>query len=325
MFKKLCGSDSLKNMTVVTNMWGKDVSQEQETRERQLREDSRFFKLFMDDQATMVRHHNTIESAHTITRQICTHVPLALDIQRETVDLSKVLPDTSAGIILHSDLQAPTQKLQELVTGLQERIKAARHEGDGAKAEELRKELSGIAPGLVRLYNELKNLESLTGNEIDVVQVWNKMDQRAQTIAILKRSFGMENDRELNSFWAALGDTITFFRTIYRQIEEFPLPHSVEDQLFRDSGALTTDVHVKERFDRWLSDHAKEIEAIRAKVRTLVVQKAKARQLQQPKKNILARVGDSVMTRLGKSRTLKRMRHRGQALAAGYPVWEADV
>jgi hypothetical protein len=200
--------------------------------------------------------------------------------------------------------------MHELVSGLQKRIKAASTGGDGVQAKELRKELSEIAPGLIRLYNELKNLESLAGKEIDVMQVWNKMDQRAQIIAVLKRTFGVEKDGELNNFWAGLGDTIGFFKETYKQIEEFPLPHSVEEQLFHDSDTLTTNLQVREKFDRWLLDHTKEIATIRGNLRTLIVQKTGDQQPQQPKpKGILARVGDRIKARLGKSRTSKPIRN----------------
>ena len=84
MFRKLCGSDSLKNMRIVTGFWSKEVTIEEQNRERQMQTDDRFFKLFLDDGAQMIRHDNTIESAHNIIRGICKNSPSALDIQLDT-------------------------------------------------------------------------------------------------------------------------------------------------------------------------------------------------------------------------------------------------
>jgi hypothetical protein len=274
MFRRLCGNDSLRNMTVVTNMWSKQITVAEQNRERQLREDERFFKLFLDDHATMVRHDNTIESAHNIIRQICTNRPSALDIQRETVDERKTLPSTGAGIALRSALLEPAQGLQVLVDGLQERVRSARDGGDQAHAEELWTELWEMVPGLARLYNELKSLEALTGQNIDTMQMWSRMDSKAKIIAIFRRSYGAESKPELNAFWAALGDTTVLFREILDFFEECTLPLSLHDLLLRDAADLTPDA--SEKLDKWLSTYRKEIGAVRARVDSLIASKVDA-------------------------------------------------
>jgi hypothetical protein len=250
MFRKLCGSNFLKNMMIVTNMWSMEVTEEEKNHERQLRDDHRFFKSFMDNHATMVRHDNTIESAHNIIRGICKNGPSVLDIQREIVDQMKPLSATSAGIMLRSGLLEPAQGLQVLVDGLQERIKVARAEGDQAKAAELRAELWEMVPSFARFHNELKNLHALIGKEkIDAMRIWNKMDSKAQLVAIFRRSCGVgrENNSEIDDFWAALGDTTIFFREALDFFEHYPLPFSVHDQLLRGTGVLTQ--YGNEKFD----------------------------------------------------------------------------
>jgi hypothetical protein len=323
MLRELCGSDSLKNMMIVTNMWSQEVTEEEQTRERQMRDEARFFKLFLDNHATMVRHDNTIESAHEIIRQICTRNPSPLAIQLETIEEKKTLPSTGAGITLRSGLLDPAQKMQEMLDRVQERLKAARIEGDHTKAKQLRVEIMEMVPGLARLYNELKNLEALTGREmIDVTQVWNDMDSKAQIIAIFRRSYGVEKDPKLNDMWAALGDTIAFFKGIFDSFEECPLPHSVIDQLLRDPVVLTPDTN--EKFNKWFSDNQEEVGEIRIKVESLISSKALARPTSEarptneeghanrvekkedknpPKKdNILVRVGARISERIKRSR-----------------------
>ena len=159
MFRKLCGSDSLKNVRIVTTFWSKEVTIEEQSHERRMQTDDRFFKLFLDDHAQMIRHDNTIESAHNIIRGICKNSPSALAIQLETVQQRRTLSATSAGIALHAELLESAQGLQVLVDVLQERIKAPRIEGDQAKETELRTEIWEMVPGLARHYNELKNLQ----------------------------------------------------------------------------------------------------------------------------------------------------------------------
>lgn len=310
VFRKLCGSDSLKNTVIVTNMWSKEVPEEEENRERQLRNDEKFFKPFMDDHATMIRHDNTIESANKIVRQICTNIPSALAIQRETVEQRKTLPSTSAGITLRSALLEPSQGLQALVNNLQARIKAARDEEDQGKAAELRTELWKIVPGLARFYNELKNLEALTGEEMNVMDVWDKMDPKAQIVAIFRRSCGADNNSDINAFWAALGDTIKMFNGILDFFEEHPLPLSIHDQLLHGTGILT--LEASRKFDKWLSDNDQEIWDIRSKIGRLVATKAGTTSGDRSphptqtkgafvkttqKDNIITRVGASIMGR----------------------------
>ena len=314
MFRKLCGSEALKNMMIVTNMWSKEVTVEEVNREQQLRGDERFFKRLIDDHASMTRHDNTIESAHNIIRGICNNNPLPLDIQRETVDQMKPLPATSAGISLRSDLLEPAQGLQVLVEGLQERIKAARAEGDQVKAAELRAELWELVPRLARLYNELKNLQALTGKEkVDVMRVWKKMNSKAQIIAIFRRSCGAERDNNtgMDDFWAALGDTIAVFREALDFFGQYPLPLSVHDQLLRDNGILTQDAN--EKFDQWMLHNRKEINVMRRKVRNLVsdvagatseegsdANQTKKTNLNQTKKQRLANMGTSFVKQVKK-------------------------
>ena len=314
MLRKLCGSDSLKNMRIVSNFWSKEITPEELNRELQMQTDERFFKLFLDDRAQMVRHDNTVQSAHNIIRGICTNAPSALDIQLETVEQRKTLPATSAGIALHTELLGPAQGLQVFVDALQERIKTARAEGNQAKAAELRTEIWEMVPGLARLYNELKNLQALTDNKVDVTHVWNGMDSKAKIVAVFRRSCGMENNPELNDFWAALGDTISFFRGLLAFFEEYPLPLSVHDQLLNDKAVLTPDAN--EKFDKWFLDNHKEIKKIEGKVDHLVAFKAgeghESSDLPTKpfkKESALAKVGTRIMNRLtGKRSSLKHRR-----------------
>ena len=67
-FRDLCGETTLKNVVVVTNMWG-DVSPEDgAARENELF--SGFFKPVFERGARMARHYNTAQSAHEVIQRI---------------------------------------------------------------------------------------------------------------------------------------------------------------------------------------------------------------------------------------------------------------
>ena len=118
MFHSLCGDSTLKNVVLVTNMWGKVSRKVDEAHENEL--SGKFFKPVLDKGARMVRHHNTTQSAHAIVRMIMKNHPAVLQIQRELVDDKTDIVDTAAGEAINRELneqirrhQAELEKLQE--------------------------------------------------------------------------------------------------------------------------------------------------------------------------------------------------------------------
>ena len=98
MFRELCGDDNLKNVLIVTNMWGEIDPQVGLARESELSSKDIFFKPAVDKGAQLLRHENTVGSAHTIIRQVMKNHPAALQIQQELVDQGKEISETAAGI-----------------------------------------------------------------------------------------------------------------------------------------------------------------------------------------------------------------------------------
>ena len=106
LFRKICGDKTLKNVIIVTTRWDVVPPHEGERREQELRSDERFFKPALDQQAQLLRHDNTIESAQKIVRTIFQNHPIPLNIQRELVDERKQLGDTIAGREFESQMEA---------------------------------------------------------------------------------------------------------------------------------------------------------------------------------------------------------------------------
>ena len=122
MFRELCGEASLKNVVLVTNMWGEVAHDVGEARERELT--SNFLKPALDKGAQMARHHNTEQSAHDVIRRIVNNHPVVLQIQRELVDEHKDVAKTAAGEVINEELAEAKRRHEANIKEAQE--KAAR-------------------------------------------------------------------------------------------------------------------------------------------------------------------------------------------------------
>ena len=135
MFRELCGNTALRNVVLVTNMWGEVSLEDGKDRENKL--SSQFFKPVLDMGAQMARHHNTTRSAHEIIRRMLKNRPMALRIQRELVDQRKDIVDTAAGKAVNRELNEQMRRHQDELKGVQEEMEQVLKEKD----EEARQEL----------------------------------------------------------------------------------------------------------------------------------------------------------------------------------------
>lgn len=150
MFRELCGDKTLKNVVLVTNMWGEVSLEVGESREDEL--SSNFFKPVIEKDAQMARHHNTAESAHDIIRMIMKNRPVVLQIQRELVDEHKDIIDTAAGEAINKELNEQIRKHKVELKEIQEEMKQALEEKD----EETRQELEAETKKLQEQMDKIK-------------------------------------------------------------------------------------------------------------------------------------------------------------------------
>ena len=101
MFCDLCGDMAMKNVVLVTNMWGNVSPEDGEARENEL--SRKISKPVFNKGARMFRH-DTVQSTHDIIRKIMKNYPEALQIQRELVDEHKDIIDTTAGAAVNREL-----------------------------------------------------------------------------------------------------------------------------------------------------------------------------------------------------------------------------
>ena len=138
MFRELCGDSTLKNVVLITNKWGEVSSEDGQDRENKL--SSKFFKPVLDKGAQMVRHHNTVESAHDIIRMIIKNHPGVLQIQREPVDEQMAIADTAAGDVVSKEINALVRKHQMEMEKVREDMLQAMKEKDEVTRRELEEE-----------------------------------------------------------------------------------------------------------------------------------------------------------------------------------------
>ena len=251
VFKEFCGDIALKNVIIVTNMWGKVTLEEGETRERQLRDDDKYFKLLLSENAAMRRHDNKLESAQQIIRQITSCQPSPLDIQTETVVQHKPLFLTSAGTSLRCQMLELAERLEVATNFVMEALKTAPDNGDTKLR--LEKELGESVPRLARLRNEISNMDVLVEEKFDILAEWNHMDAGTKITTLLGRCYGKKDIPDKTLFWAAMGDTTKVIKEIYALFEESPLARSVKERLLDINSVLEPTTRGK--FNAWLSMH----------------------------------------------------------------------
>lgn len=148
MFRTLCGDATLKNVLIVTNMWGEVTEPIGAARERELATDNALFKPVLDKGARMVRHAASRESAHSILRNFVGKGPAVLQIQDEMVNQGKAVMQTAAGLELRRELDEQARKNKEEVERQRREagVQAAAKEAErNRQVEEMRRRQTEVA------------------------------------------------------------------------------------------------------------------------------------------------------------------------------------
>ena len=158
MFRELCGDPTLKNVVLVTNMWGEISQDVGEDREEELA--TNFFKPVLDKGAQLARHHNTVQSAHDIIRRIIRNRPAALQIQRELVDEGKSITDTAAGEAINREINEYIRRHQAEMKALQEEMMQALKDKDEETRQELEEETRRLQGQIDRARTDSESMAS---------------------------------------------------------------------------------------------------------------------------------------------------------------------
>ena len=160
MFQKLCGSNALQNVVIVTNMWGEVDPQVGNAREAELIGEDIFFKPVLAKGARMARHGNNVPSAEAIIRLVLDNHPLPLRIQEELVNEHKDISETGAGEELDREINAQIRKHQEEIRALKEDMEEAIRNRDEETRRELEIETQRMQKEIKRFQNDSERLES---------------------------------------------------------------------------------------------------------------------------------------------------------------------
>ena len=160
MFRKLCGDNALKNVIIVTNMWGEVDSKVGNEREAELIREDIFFKPVLERGAQMARHENSVRSAQSIIRRILKNHPLPLLIQEELIDKHMDISATSAGEELNREINAHIRRHKGGMHSLEARMEQAMKDKDEEKKGVIETEMHRMQRALERFRHDSERLES---------------------------------------------------------------------------------------------------------------------------------------------------------------------
>ena len=179
MFRKLCGDSTLKNVVLVTNMWGKVEQGVAEAREQELADI--FFKPALDKQAQLARHYNTAQSSHDIIRRIMKNDPAPLRIQEELVEEGKNIRDTAAGEAIDEELHRLIKRHEIEMNDLREEMRQALREKDEETRRELEEETRKIRAQMDKMRMNSEAMESKYNEERrKMEETIRRMDEQAR-------------------------------------------------------------------------------------------------------------------------------------------------
>jgi len=134
MFRNLCGTETYKNVVVLTTFWDNAGPKEQAVeREKELK--STVFKDLVDGGACFIHHDRTIESAQKVLEHTLTLVPANVQIQKEIRLDGKSLVDTSAGSVYQEEMEAILANHEEEVNRLRLQLKTVANSNEVLRRE----------------------------------------------------------------------------------------------------------------------------------------------------------------------------------------------
>lgn len=201
MFRKLCGDETLKNVTIVTNMWGEVTPERGAARENQLRTNGKLFKPVLDAGAGMERHDGSVDSAQKIVRRIVNNTPLPLRVQREIVDEKKDITQTAAGVELDGELAALREQHKKELAEMRNEMAEALAANDLKAKEELRQAQADLEEKITHLQADRDRLS------LDFAVEKARADA---TIQEIRRSLDREISERRNSEPSGPGPCVIF-------------------------------------------------------------------------------------------------------------------
>ena len=189
MFRELCGEDPLKSVILATTGWGEakkaDKLDKAMMNEKQLQTDPDFWQPLIKRGAAVERFMDTEESALEMILKLGNRTPVILKIQRELVDDSKDLIDTSAGQAVNEEIKKLEAKYKAEVLRMQQEI----DEAIAAHDEDMREALEESRQAFERRLSEVQEQQRM-------LQYARRNEQRALQDEIEEMSRELKREAE---------------------------------------------------------------------------------------------------------------------------------
>ncbi|KAF9465616.1 P-loop containing nucleoside triphosphate hydrolase protein [Collybia nuda] len=218
MFRQLCGESTLKNVVIVTNMWGQVSPSVGEARERELATEDMFFKPVLDKGAQLVRHDNTFGSAQVILQLIVPNKPEALRIQRELVDEHMDISQTAAAEELNRELMEQARRHRAELKGLEEEMKIAIKQQDEETRKELEEEYRKLHKEMERVQNDSQRLATEYNEEKRRME--EKMRDMAEQAKRDNEAAALKYEQQLKGYQQELEAKSAAFAQDKRMLEQ---------------------------------------------------------------------------------------------------------
>ncbi|KAK3503370.1 P-loop containing nucleoside triphosphate hydrolase protein [Neurospora crassa] len=205
IFKKLCGQDALKNVTLATTMWEAVPQSDGERREHELLETPEFWGYMRSKGAKVERHYNNRDSAMQILSEFFTEEQVVTAMQEELVNGKKKLSDTEAGMELNSEYRKLEEKLARQLQDRMDELEEAQKKKDyesTAFLKECRKQLNDQLAQVSQQREELNVTlaKMLATSTFPIVRAPGSFDDKARRLSNTGNAGQAEAGRLLNPY-----------------------------------------------------------------------------------------------------------------------------
>ena len=156
MFCELCGDTTLKNVVLGTNMWTTVSREDGEAREKE--PPTSLFEQILAKGARIVRHNNTVRSAHDIIREIMKNHLVTSPIQREFVGGRGGTIHTTIGEAINREFNEQARRHRDELKKAEEGMMEALKERDEQMKKELGKELRKLWEWIGKLKQDAEEM-----------------------------------------------------------------------------------------------------------------------------------------------------------------------
>lgn len=182
MFRKLCGSDPMKNVILATTFWGEVNPTLAKNRENELRTNPDYWAEMIDEGARMAQFENTKESALKIVLDLMPKGKISLDIQKQMCDQGLPLASTHAGVALNAELEEIAKKHAEEMQRLQMEMAEAMQAQDSKLHATLQRQTTKYEKRLEDVHAQQEVLKENRRNELRALE--QEFDKRLRRMEV---------------------------------------------------------------------------------------------------------------------------------------------